>query len=159
MRTESPGTIGPTPAIVPLAMMAEQYLAYVRTMEELDVEVAAEGKLLVLENVAQPGMVGSVGTILGKDGVNIAELSLSRLTPGGTAYMVVRVDTELSHLGSISVRLSGLQDGPMAITLLADGPGGQALAEALPGLAESLQQLGMVAGLRVASLAADDGHG
>jgi hypothetical protein len=47
----------------------------------------------------------------------------------------------------------------MAITLLADGPGGQALAEALPGLAESLQQLGMVAGLRVASLAADDGHG
>jgi D-3-phosphoglycerate dehydrogenase len=62
-----------------------------------DVEVAAEGKLLVLENVDQPGMVGSVGTILGKDGVNIAELSLSRLTPGGTAYMVVRVDTEPSE--------------------------------------------------------------
>ena len=82
----------------------------------------------------------------------------SRPAVGGTATFV-RVDTELSHLGSISVRLSGLQDGPMAITLLADGPGGQALAEALPGLAESLQQLGMVAGLRVASLAADDGHG
>jgi len=62
-----------------------------------DVEVAAEGKLLVLENVDQPGMVGTVGTILGKDKVNIADMSLSRLTPGGTAYMVVRVDTEPSE--------------------------------------------------------------
>ncbi len=62
-----------------------------------DVEVAAEGKLLVLENVDQPGMVGEVGTILGKDKVNIADMSLSRLTPGGTAYMVVRVDTEPSE--------------------------------------------------------------
>jgi len=62
-----------------------------------EVEVAAEEKLLVLENVDQPGMVGLIGTLLGKDGVNIADMSLSRLTPGGTAYMVVRVDTEPSE--------------------------------------------------------------
>jgi D-3-phosphoglycerate dehydrogenase len=62
-----------------------------------EVEVAAEGKLLVLENVDQPGMVGTIGTILGKANVNIADMSLSRLTPGGTAYMVVRVDTEPSE--------------------------------------------------------------
>ena len=55
-----------------------------------EVEVAADGKLLVLENVDQPGMVGTIGTILGKANVNIADMSLSRLTPGGTAYMVVR---------------------------------------------------------------------
>lgn len=62
-----------------------------------EVEVEASGKLLVLENVDQPGMVGTIGTILGKDGVNIADMSLSRLIPGGTAYMVVRVDTEPSE--------------------------------------------------------------
>ena len=62
-----------------------------------EVEVAAEGKLLVLENLDKPGMVGEVGTILGQDKVNIADMSLSRLTPGGTAYMVVRVDTEPSE--------------------------------------------------------------
>jgi D-3-phosphoglycerate dehydrogenase len=62
-----------------------------------EVEVAAEGKLLVLENVDRPGMVGEVGTILGGDKVNIADMSLSRLTPGGTAYMVVRVDHEPSE--------------------------------------------------------------
>jgi D-3-phosphoglycerate dehydrogenase / 2-oxoglutarate reductase len=61
-----------------------------------EVEVAAEGSLLVLENKDQPGMVGAVGTLLGNDGVNIADMSLSRLTPGGTAYMVVRVDHEPS---------------------------------------------------------------
>lgn len=61
-----------------------------------EVEVAAEGSLLVLENMDKPGMVGTVGTLLGGDGVNIADMSLSRLTPGGTAYMVVRVDHEPS---------------------------------------------------------------
>ena len=66
------------------------------TINGRDVEVAAEGKLLVLENVDIPGMVGLIGTLLGKDGVNIADMSLSRLTPGGTAYMVVRVETEPS---------------------------------------------------------------
>jgi D-3-phosphoglycerate dehydrogenase len=62
-----------------------------------EVEVAADGKLLVLENVDQPGMVGTIGTILGRANVNIADMSLSRITPGGTAYMVVRVDTEPSE--------------------------------------------------------------
>jgi D-3-phosphoglycerate dehydrogenase len=62
-----------------------------------EVEVAADGKLLVLENVDRPGMVGEVGTLLGRDKVNIADMSLSRLSPGSTAYMVVRVDSEPSE--------------------------------------------------------------
>ena len=61
------------------------------------IKYPADGKLLVLENLDQPGMVGTIGTILGQDQVNIADMSLSRLTPGGTAYMVVRVDTEPSE--------------------------------------------------------------
>ena len=69
-----------------------------------DVEAAAEGKLLILENLDQPGMVGTVGTILGRDGVNIADMSLSRLTPGGTAYMVVRVDTEPSEKARAEIK-------------------------------------------------------
>jgi hypothetical protein len=38
-----------------------------------DVEVAAEGKLLVLENADVPGLVGTVGTILGKDCGHVVE--------------------------------------------------------------------------------------
>jgi len=62
-----------------------------------EVEVIAEGKLLVLENLDQPGMVGEVGSLLGRTSVNIADMSLSRLVPGETAYMVVRVDSEPSE--------------------------------------------------------------
>jgi D-3-phosphoglycerate dehydrogenase len=59
-----------------------------------EVEIAAVGKLLVIENEDLPGMVGAIGTLLAKDKVNIADMSLSRLAPGGIAYMLVRVDTE-----------------------------------------------------------------
>ena len=69
-----------------------------------EVEVAAEGKLLVIENLDQPGMVGEMGTLLGKDGVNIADMSLSRLTPGETAYMVVRVDSEPSPAARAEIK-------------------------------------------------------
>lgn len=69
-----------------------------------EVEVAAEGKLLVLENLDRPGMVGTIGTILGRDGVNIADMSLSRVAPGATAYMVVRVDTEPSETARTEIK-------------------------------------------------------
>jgi D-3-phosphoglycerate dehydrogenase len=61
-----------------------------------EVEVEAMGKLLVIENHDQPGMIGYVGTLLGKDGVNIANMSLSRNEPGQTALMVINLDSEPS---------------------------------------------------------------
>ena len=61
-----------------------------------DVEVAASGKLLIIENADAPGMIGYVGTLLGKDGVNIANMSLSRQRAGETALMVINLDSEPS---------------------------------------------------------------
>jgi len=60
------------------------------------VEVAATGKLLVIENRDEPGMIGYVGTLLGRDSVNIANMSLSRQEAGRTALMVINVDSEPS---------------------------------------------------------------
>jgi D-3-phosphoglycerate dehydrogenase len=62
-----------------------------------DVEVEAHGKLLLIENHDEPGMIGYVGTLLGKDGVNIANMSLSRQEPGQTALMVINLDSEPSE--------------------------------------------------------------
>ncbi len=62
-----------------------------------EVDVAASGKLLILENSDEPGMIGYVGTLLGKDGVNIANMSLSRQTAGETALMVINLDSEPSE--------------------------------------------------------------
>jgi D-3-phosphoglycerate dehydrogenase len=61
-----------------------------------EVEADASGKLLLIENHDEPGMIGYVGTLLGKDGVNIANMSLSRQTAGETALMVINLDSEPS---------------------------------------------------------------
>ena len=61
------------------------------------VEVAATGKLLIIENSDEPGMIGYVGTLLGGDGVNIANMSLSRQEAGQTALMVINLDSEPSE--------------------------------------------------------------
>src|ERR1700678_1653488 len=60
------------------------------------VEVAATGKLLIIENSDEPGMIGYVGTLLGTDRVNIANMSLSRQEAGQTALMVINLDSEPS---------------------------------------------------------------
>jgi D-3-phosphoglycerate dehydrogenase len=61
-----------------------------------EVEAEAHGKLLVIENHDEPGMIGYVGTLLGKDKVNIANMSLSRQEAGKTALMVINLDSEPS---------------------------------------------------------------
>ena len=61
-----------------------------------EVEAEAAGKLLIIENHDEPGMIGYVGTLLGKDKVNIANMSLSRMTAGATALMVINLDSEPS---------------------------------------------------------------
>ena len=60
------------------------------------VEVALAGKLLVYVNIDQPGIIGMIGSLLGKDKVNIAAMSLSRTTAGGTALAVLNLDSEPS---------------------------------------------------------------
>jgi len=62
-----------------------------------EVEVEALGKMLVIENHDQPGMIGYVGMLLGKDSVNIANMSLSRQKAGETALMVISLDSEPSE--------------------------------------------------------------
>jgi D-3-phosphoglycerate dehydrogenase len=57
------------------------------------VEARPHGVILVLENADRPGMVGRIGTLLGKHGVNIATMSLSRNQEGGTALTVLNLDT------------------------------------------------------------------
>ena len=57
------------------------------------VEARPNGFVLVLENTDRPGIVGRIGTLLGEHGVNIASMSLSRNEAGGTALIVLNVDS------------------------------------------------------------------
>jgi D-3-phosphoglycerate dehydrogenase len=57
------------------------------------IEAQPDGVLLVLENKDRPGMVGHVGTLLGKHKVNIASMSLGRDQAGGTALTILTLDS------------------------------------------------------------------
>ena len=57
------------------------------------IEAQPEGVLLLLENKDRPGIVGHIGTLLGKHQVNIASMSLGRDTVGGTALTVLNLDS------------------------------------------------------------------
>ncbi len=59
-------------------------------LDGIPVEAPLEGTLLVLCNNDQPGVIGEVGTILGRHGVNIANFALGR--EGHRAVGVVNID-------------------------------------------------------------------
>jgi D-3-phosphoglycerate dehydrogenase / 2-oxoglutarate reductase len=58
-------------------------------------EAVPEGHLLVVSNDDVPGMIGRIGTFLGDQGVNIAQLYLSRNQKGGVALSIYQLDHEL----------------------------------------------------------------
>ena len=57
------------------------------------VEIPVSGTLLLLNNKDRPGIVGYLGTLLGKHKVNIANMSLARDTAGGLALTVLNLDS------------------------------------------------------------------
>jgi D-3-phosphoglycerate dehydrogenase len=60
------------------------------TVDGTAVEAPLEGTLIVVRNADLPGVIGEVGTILGRHGVNIANFALGR--GGSEAVGVVNVD-------------------------------------------------------------------
>lgn len=60
----------------------------------LPVEIPISGVILLLNNSDRPGIVGHLGTLLGRHRVNIASMSLNRDTAGGDAFTVLNLDNE-----------------------------------------------------------------
>jgi D-3-phosphoglycerate dehydrogenase len=59
-------------------------------LDGVPIDAPLEGTMLVLCNNDQPGVIGDVGTILGRHGVNIANFALGR--EGHRAVGVVNID-------------------------------------------------------------------
>jgi D-3-phosphoglycerate dehydrogenase len=58
-----------------------------------DIDLAPDGVLLFFRYVDRPGVVGTIGTILGTLGVNIAAMQVARREAGGEALMTMTVDS------------------------------------------------------------------
>ncbi len=81
--------------------------------DDIDVEAPLEGNLVVCRNLDVPGVIGRIGTILGEQGVNIANFALGRERASAKpvkALAVVQVDAPipdkaLEALGTIEALL------------------------------------------------------
>ena len=62
----------------------------------LRVDVRPAGRMLVLTNSDAPGVIGRVGTLLGKARVNISDMRVGRVSPHGEAVMILNVDNAVS---------------------------------------------------------------
>jgi D-3-phosphoglycerate dehydrogenase len=60
----------------------------------IDIESRLDGNFVVVANLDAPGVVGAIGTLLGRHGINIARFSLGR--EGRQALAIVQVDESIS---------------------------------------------------------------
>jgi D-3-phosphoglycerate dehydrogenase len=60
-------------------------------------DLIPSGMYLYFRNVDTPGIVGYVGTLLGKHNINIANFELTRLSPNGEAISFVYVDEPITQ--------------------------------------------------------------
>ena len=89
-------------------------------VEGYQLEIELAGHMVVMLNDDRPGIIGRVGTAFGEDGVNIANMSVSRNLRGDRAVMVLALDVTpapavIEHLSALdgvhrvrSVDLDGL---------------------------------------------------
>ena len=65
------------------------------SIDKFDLDLPPTDHLLFLRYVDRPGIVGSVGNILGKSGINIASMQVARDVAGGEALMAITVDSAI----------------------------------------------------------------
>lgn len=65
-------------------------------VEGVPLEAALMSDMLFIRNDDKPGLIGSVGTLLGDAGVNIADFRLGRTTKGDSAICLISMDGEMT---------------------------------------------------------------
>jgi len=73
-------------------LFGDQYVRLVQ-LNSFRMEGYLDGVLLVFVHRDVPGLIGFVGTIFGKHGVNIAQMTVGRAAPGGEAVGILNLDS------------------------------------------------------------------
>ena len=66
-------------------------------INDFAVEIVPEGTMLFMYNNDRPGVIGNIGSYLGKCNINIARMHFGRESQGGMAISVVNIDSPLSE--------------------------------------------------------------
>jgi D-3-phosphoglycerate dehydrogenase len=74
------------------------------SLDNFRLEAYLDGYLLVFRHQDVPGIIGGVGTIFGKHGVNIAQMAVGREAPGGESVGILNLDSAPSVEALAEVR-------------------------------------------------------
>jgi D-3-phosphoglycerate dehydrogenase len=89
------GTVGDRPVHVAGTLGGHQQVPRIVGIDEHIVDLPPSRHMLVVHNDDRPGMIGTVGTILGEAGVNISDMDVGRGPSGNHALMIIAVDTRV----------------------------------------------------------------
>ncbi|MCX5711139.1 MAG: phosphoglycerate dehydrogenase [Candidatus Omnitrophica bacterium] len=65
-------------------------------VDEYYLDLSPIGNMIFIRNWDKPGLIGSLGTLVGKHGINIAAMTFGRDKPGGKAISILNVDSPVS---------------------------------------------------------------
>ena len=82
--------------VVDGTLMGIRKVEKIIAIDKFDLDLPPTANLLFLRYGDRPGVVGSVGSVLGSAGVNIAGMQVARNEVGGEALMAITVDSPLS---------------------------------------------------------------
>ncbi len=77
-------------------------------IDDYYLELYPIGEMVFIRNWDKPGLIGSLGTLMGKNGINIAAMTFGRDQQGGKAISVLNVDSQVSQ--EIQDRIRGLEN-------------------------------------------------
>ncbi|MDD5730905.1 MAG: phosphoglycerate dehydrogenase [Candidatus Omnitrophica bacterium] len=65
-------------------------------IDDFYVEASPFGYLIVMKNWDKPGIIGNIGSLMGKHKINIAAMTFGRKVQGGVAVSILNVDSPIS---------------------------------------------------------------
>ncbi|PIQ87572.1 MAG: phosphoglycerate dehydrogenase [Candidatus Omnitrophica bacterium CG11_big_fil_rev_8_21_14_0_20_45_26] len=78
-------------------------------INEFRLDARPRGVVLVIHNEDLPGVVGQVGTALGKNKINIADMTLSRISKGKKAFALTVINTDNDIPAKVLKELSNIK--------------------------------------------------
>ncbi|MEP6755060.1 MAG: phosphoglycerate dehydrogenase [Chthonomonadales bacterium] len=79
-------------------------------IDEYRVDLTPLGAMILTRHTDKPGIIGAVGTLLGKNAINIAGMNVGRKAIGGQALMALLVDEEIDSALMTEIRgISGME--------------------------------------------------
>ncbi|HAM51903.1 MAG TPA: phosphoglycerate dehydrogenase [Nitrospiraceae bacterium] len=81
-------------------------------INDFPVEIFPEGNMLFIYNNDRPGVIGNIGSLLGKYNINIARMHFGREKEGGMAISVVSIDSPVTQ-----EQIEGLKKLPNILSL------------------------------------------